>query len=310
MTPLKIVSLLPSATEIIHLLGLTAYQVGRSHECDYPAGIEALPACTEPKFNPEGSSAEIHDRVTDLLQSALSVYQVNTDLLQQLQPTHVLTQDQCEVCAVSLPDVEAAVQAVTGSTPQILSLQPTVLADVLDDIRWVAKELLGDTGEAQAKSAIAPLKARLDTCKSLTNDILHKPSVVCIEWTDPLMAGGNWMPELVALAGGIPKLGEVGHQSAWITWNDLIKADPEVIILMPCGYSMEKTIQESAVLSKQLHWRLLRAVKTGRVYVVDGNQYFNRPGPRLVDSVEILAEILHPKLVTPQYKDKAWKLLG
>ncbi|MGF1522236.1 MAG: cobalamin-binding protein [Leptolyngbyaceae cyanobacterium] len=310
MTPLKIVSLLPSATEIVHLLGLTEYQVGRSHECDYPTGIEVLPACTEPKFNPEGSSAEIHDRVTDLLQSALSVYQVKIDLLRKLKPTHVLTQDQCEVCAVSLPEVKAAVQSVTGSEPHILSLQPTVLTSALDDIRYVAKELLGDAGEAHAESAIAPLKSRLDTCKSLTNDILHKPSVVCIEWIDPLMAGGNWMPELVAIAGGIPKLGEIGQQSAWITWNDLLKADPEVIILMPCGYSMEKTIQESAVLSKQMHWRLLRAVKTGRVYVVDGNHYFNRPGPRLVDSVEILTEILHPKLVTPQYKDRAWQLLA
>ena len=310
MTPLRIVSLLPSATEIIHLLGLTEYQVGRSHECDYPNGIEGLPTCTEPKFNPEGSSAEIHNRVTDLLQSALSVYQVKTDLLQNLKPTHVLTQDQCEVCAVSLPEVEAAVQAVTGGAPHIVSLQPTVLAETLDDIRRVAQELLGDAGETHAESAIAPLKARLATCKSLTNDILHKPSVVCIEWIDPLMAGGNWMPELVSLAGGLPKLGATGQRSAWITWNDLVKADPEVIILMPCGYSMEKTIQESAVLSNALHWQLLRAVKTGRVYVVDGNQYFNRPGPRLVDSVEILVEILHPKLVTPQYKDRAWRLLA
>ncbi|MEO0987383.1 MAG: cobalamin-binding protein [Cyanobacteria bacterium J06639_14] len=309
MTPLKIVSLLPSATEIIHLLGLTEYQVGRSHECDYPPGIEDLPACTEPKFNPEGTSAEIHHRVTDLLQSALSVYQVNTDLLQTLKPTHILTQDQCEVCAVSLPEVEAAVQVITGEAPQILSLKPTVLTDVWHDIQRVAQGLLGDAGAAQAHSAIADLQARIGICRSLTQDILHRPSVVCIEWLDPLMAAGNWMPELVSLAGGVPKLGVTGKQSAWITWNELVKADPEVIILMPCGYSQAKTLEEHAILMQNSHWPLLRAVKTGQVYVVDGNQYFNRPGPRLVDSVEILVEILHPKLVTPQYKDRAWQQL-
>lgn len=309
MTPLKIVSLLPSATEIIHLLELTANQVGRSHECDYPAGIEELPACTEPKFNPEGTSAEVHDRVTDLLQSALSVYQVKTDVLQTLKPTHILTQDQCEVCAVSLSDVEASVESITGVSPHIISLQPTVLAEVLDDIRRVAKELLGDAGQALSEKAIAALKTRLETARSLTQDLLYKPSVVCIEWLDPLMAAGNWIPELIAWAGGIPKLGTTGQHSPWITWNELIKADPEIIILMPCGYDMAKTMQESKALMQNSHWPLLRAVKTGQVYIVDGNQYFNRPGPRLVDSVEILVEILHPSVVAPQYKDRAWKVL-
>ena len=310
MTPLRIVSLLPSATEIIHLLGLTEHQVGRSHECDYPAGVEALPACTAPKFNPEGSSADIHARVTDILQAALSVYQVKTDLLQQLKPTHILTQDQCEVCAVSLPDVKAAVESLTGVAPQIISLQPTILTEVLDDIHRVAKGLLGDTGQAPAEEAIAALKARLATTRKLTQDLLYKPSVVCLEWLDPLMAAGNWIPELVALAGGLPKLGVTGQHSPWITWNELAKVDPDVIILMPCGYDIAKTVQESTALVNTPNWSLLRAVKTGRVYVVDGNQYFNRPGPRLVNSVEILIEILHPTVVAPQFKDLAWRALN
>lgn len=309
MASLQIVSLLPSATDIIHLLGLTEYQVGRSHECDYPPGIEALPICTEPKFNPEGTSADIHDRVTTLLQSALSVYQVKTDVLQTLQPTHILTQAQCEVCAVSLPEVEAAVQSLPGLSPQVLSLQPTVLDDLWTDIHRVAQSLLGETGPERAAAAIAALKARLDTCHRLTTDIPHHPTVVCIEWPDPLMVGGNWLPEMVKLAGGLPLLGHRGQQSAWITWNDLIKADPEVIILMPCGYTMAQTLQESTVLLNNPNWPLLRAVKTGRVYVADGNQYFNRPGPRLVDSVEILTEILHPEARALQYAHRAWQPL-
>ncbi|MDB9527085.1 cobalamin-binding protein [Oscillatoria sp. CS-180] len=305
MLPLKIVSLLPSATEIIHLLDLTEYQVGRSHECDYPDGIGVLPACTAPKFNPEGTSAEIHDRVTTLLQSALSVYQVKTDILQTLKPTHILTQAQCEVCAVSLADVEVAVESITGISPQILSLQPNSLEQVWGDIRRIAQELLGSVEPAEA--AIAPLKNRVETCRTLTQDALHKPSVVCIEWPEPLMAAGNWVPELVRLAGGMPMLSKEGQHSPWITWNDLVKADPEVIILMPCGYDIEQTIQESRPLLDHSFWPLLRAVKTGRVYAVDGNQYFNRPGPRLADSVEILAEMLHPDIVPSRYQNQAWQ---
>lgn len=309
MSSPRIVSLLPSATEIIHLLGLTKYQVGRSHECDYPSGVETLPVCTEPKFDPKGTSVDIHDRVVDLLQSALSVYQIKTDVLKELQPTHILTQAQCEVCAVSLSDVEAAVQSLTAVSPQILSLQPTVLAEVWKDIRRVAYALMGETGQAQAEQAIADLEMRLKACQTLTYDLSHKPTVVCIEWPDPLMAAGNWVPELVALAGGIPRLGNAGQNSQWITWNDLMTADPEVIVLMPCGFDIEQTLHESVVLVENPNWPVLRAVKTGRVYVADGNQYFNRPGPRLVDSIEILAEIFRPDIMPVRYKGRGWQPL-
>ena len=309
MLPLKIVSLLPSATEIIHLLGLTDYQVGRSHECDYPAEVMALPLCTAPKFNPEGSSREIHDRVTDLLQSALSVYEVKTDVLRSLQPTHIVTQSQCEVCAVSLTDVEAAVASLTGVAAHIVSLQPTRLEDVWEDIRRVATSVLGEAGDPRAQAAIADLQNRVQRCRQQTQAANHKPTVVCIEWPDPLMSAGNWVPELVSLAGGIPMLAKVGQHSPWITWNDLVKADPEVIILMPCGYDITTSVRESAGLRNDFHWPLLRAVKTGRVYVTDGNQFFNRPGPRLVDSVEVLAEILHPHRMPPRHKGQGWQPL-
>jgi len=309
MLPLKIVSLLPSATEIIHRLGLTEYQVGRSHECDFPVEITALPVCTAPKFNPEGTSGEIHDRVTDLLQSALSVYQIRTDVLEVLQPTHILTQAQCEVCAVSLAEVEAAVANLTGTQPQILSLQPNLLADVWSDMRRVAIALLGEAGEARAEAAIAALQDRVTHCRNQLETASHRPTVVCIEWPDPLMSAGNWVPELVALAGGLPLLAQAGQHSPWLSWNDLVKADPEVIILMPCGYDLATTVKESQVLWQHPHWAFLRAVKTGQVYVTDGNQYFNRPGPRLVDSVEILAEILHPELISPQHQGQGWRSL-
>jgi iron complex transport system substrate-binding protein len=309
MSSPRIVSLLPSATEIVHCLGLTEYQVGRSHECDFPAAVTALPTCTAPKFNPQGTSGEIHDRVTELLQSALSVYQIKTDVLEALQPTHIVTQAQCEVCAVSLPDVEAAVASLTGLSPQILSLQPNSLKEVWSDIRRVAIALLGDAGMDRAEVAIASLQARVDHCQQLVATASHRPTVVCIEWPDPLMSAGNWVPELVSLAGGRPLLAQVGQHSPWITWNDLVRADPEVIILMPCGYDMATTVRESQTVWQHAYWPLLRAVKTGRVYVTDGNQYFNRPGPRLVDSLEILTEILHPGRVPQRYEGGGWRSL-
>lgn len=309
MQPPRIVSLLPSATEILHSLGLTDYQVGRSHECDFPPAVADLPVCTAPKFNPEGTSREIHDRVTELLRSALSVYEVNTDVLRSLQPTHILTQAQCEVCAVSLADVEAAVGSLTGMQPQILSLQPTRLEEVWNDMRQVATAVLGDAGEERAAAAIAPLQARIHACQQEVQSTNHQPTVVCIEWPEPLMSAGNWVPELVKLAGGVPMLAQAGEHSPWMTWKDLVNVDPEIIILMPCGYDMATSVRESAVLQDNPHWPLLRAVKTGRVYVTDGNQYFNRPGPRLTDSVEILAEIMHPERFTPTFEGAGWRSL-
>lgn len=305
----RIISLLPSATEIIHVLGLTDYQVGRSHECDFPPTVQSLPICTAPKFDPRGTSREIHDRVTELLQSALSVYQIKTDVLEALQPTHILTQAQCEVCAVSLSEVETAVATVTNSYPQVLSLQPNLLQDVWRDIHQVAIALLGDAGKRRADEAIAALQDRVERCRQQAAQAAYCPTVVCIEWPDPLMTAGNWVPELVSLAGGMPLLARAGQHSPWISWNELVKADPEVIILMPCGYDMATAVRESQGLLKHPYWSLLRAVKTGRVYVTDGNQYFNRPGPRLVDSLEILVEILQPGLPSPHYHGTGWRSL-
>ncbi|MFM7425372.1 MAG: cobalamin-binding protein [Elainella sp.] len=303
--PLRIVSLIPSATEIVDCLGLAEFLVGRSHECDYPASVQALPICTEPKFNPDGSSRAIHARVTDLLQSALSVYRVKTEVLEQLQPTHILTQAQCEVCAVSLADVEQAVGTLTGCRPQILSLQPNRLAEVWADLERVAAAF-----QIDAAPVLDQLHQRVTACKAARP---AGPTVVCIEWAEPLMAAGNWIPELVELAGGRCLLGQVGEHSPWLKWEDLLAADPDLLVLMPCGYDLDRTRQDAALLAQQDAWSQLKAVQHGRVYITDGNQYFNRPGPRLVDSLEILAEILwdaHPEqgnLGLTHYRGQGWE---
>jgi iron complex transport system substrate-binding protein len=277
---LRIISLIPSATEIVAALGLVDALVGRSHECDYPPAVQSLPVCTEPKFNPAGTSSEIHDRVTNLLQSALSVYRVKTEVLEQLQPTHILTQAQCEVCAVSLGDVEQAVDALTHSNPQIISLQPNTLAEVWADVARVAQAFGLD-----AARPLADLNQRVEACQQLTQNLsdAERPTVACIEWIEPLMAAGNWIPELVTLAGGKSLFGEVGQHSPWLKWEALSAANPDVIVIMPCGFDLQRTEQEAQQLWQHPEWGSLKAVQANQVYVTDGNQYFNRPGPRLRD---------------------------
>lgn len=301
---LRIVSLIPSATEIVHGLGLAHALVGRSHECDYPPQVKALPVCTEPKFDPSGSSGEIHDRVTDLLQSALSVYRVKTEILEALQPTHILTQAQCEVCAVSLADVEQAAARLVSSQPQIISLQPNRLTDLWSDFDRVATAL-----GTSAADLTAALQQRINRCTEVTRSLnpAERPTVACIEWIEPLMAAGNWIPELVHLAGGQSLFGAVGQHSPWLQWQDLIAANPDAIVIMPCGFDLERTGQEAKTLLRHPNWAELRAVQTDRVYITDGNQYFNRPGPRLVDSLEILAEILHPGLFQFDRLERGWR---
>lgn len=303
---LRIVSLIPSATEIVALLGLTDALVGRSHECDYPPEIQDRPACTQARLNSSKPSAEIHQDVTYLLQNALSIYEIKLDLLEKLQPTHILTQDQCDVCAVSLSEVEKAVAQLIHAQPQIISLKPNLLEDVWADIQNVA-EAMG----VGIPTSLSDLQSRVKICEQKTqpNFDTKRPTVACIEWTDPLMAGGNWIPELVKLAGGQPLVGVPGQPAPQLQWESLVTANPDVIIFMPCGFDLNRTRQEATILAQRPEWQNLQAVKTGKVYITDGNSYFNRPGPRLADSVEILAEILHPETVQYGYKGKAWELL-
>ena len=300
---LRIVSLLPSATEIIDGLGLTDFLVGRSHECDYPPTIKNLPVCTEARLNSDKKSGEIDADVRTLVREALSIYKLKLEVLQQLQPTHIITQDQCDVCAVNLSEVEKAIAQLTTSQPQIISLQPDRLQEVWDDIQRTAR-VLG----VEAKPTLDRLKSRLDTIsKRVRVANVQKPTVVSLEWTEPLMLGANWIPELIEIAGGEPLLSMKGENSPYLFWESLIDVDPEIIVIMPCGFDLERTAKESKTLTKYSDWKALKAVKNKQVFITDGNAYFNRPGPRLVDSAEILAEIFHPELFDFGYRGKSWK---
>lgn len=301
---LKIISLLPSATEIVAALGLTEALVGRSHECDYPPEVQALPVCTAAKLNTSRSSLDIDKDVQALLQSALSIYEIQTEVIEQLQPTHIVTQDQCDVCAVSFGDVTKAVNSLVSSHPEVISLQPNFLHEVWADINRVADAL-----QVPCEPLLGQINSRIEAIASVTANLGENqhPKVFAMEWTDPLMGGGNWIPELVAIAGGIPVGGVSGEHSPYITWEDLSLANPDIIIIMPCGFDLARTRVESEVLKKYPQWQNLEAVKQNKVFITDGNAYFNRPGPRLVDSLEILAEIIHPEGFNFGYKDKAWQ---
>ncbi|MCZ6801915.1 MAG: cobalamin-binding protein [Nitrospirae bacterium] len=300
----RVISLIPSATEMVSALGCESWLVGRSHECDFPPSVQSLPVCTEPKFDPTGSSRDIDDRVKGLLQNALSVYEVKKDVLQQLGPDLIVTQAQCEVCAVSLSDVERTVAEWVESKPSIVSLSPNRLADVWDDLLLVAKALevpeVGERLKAQLQSRVSAIHER-------TSQVQEHPTVGCVEWLDPLMASANWMPELVAYAGGRNVFGEAGAHAPWITWEGLREQDPDVVVLLPCGFNIARTRSELSVLTSKEGWSELTAVRHNRVYVLDGNQYFNRSGPRLVESVEILAEIFHPTVCDFGHQGKGWE---
>jgi iron complex transport system substrate-binding protein len=280
----RIVSLLPSATEIVCALGFQDALVGRSHECDFPQGVERLPVCTAPKVGGAETRA-IHASVSAILQNDISVYRVDSELLRRLQPTHIVTQIQCEVCAVSLRDVEAAIADWAGIAPKLIPLNPQSLDDVFDDIRRTAAAL-GTDGQPLVNA----MRSKMQAIAAFQH--AQKPRVVIIEWIEPLMVAGNWMPALVAMAGGTDVLGDDGHPSAWITWDDLVGADPDIIIVAPCGFRIEDSQRDLHLLSANPKWSSLRAVRDENVFIVDGNQFFNRPGPRLVESLEILAGIV------------------
>jgi iron complex transport system substrate-binding protein len=300
----RVVSLIASATEIVCALGLQDCLVGRSHECDYPPGIERLPVCTEPKFDVRGTSRQIDDRVKAILQEATSVYRVHADVLKELRPDVILTQTQCEVCAVSAKDVESALCSWLESRPQVVSLQPGALADVLHDIERVAQAL--DVAE-RGRQLVSELRNRMASVADRARLLTHKPTALCLEWIDPLMAAGNWMPELVEMAGGVNLFGEAGKHAPWMTWDDLKRRDPDVIVALPCGFDLERTRKEMATLQKHPDWQRLKAVRDQRVFITDGNQYFNRPGPRVVESLEILTEILHPALIRFGHEGSGWE---
>lgn len=300
---MRIVSLIASSTEIVHALGFGDQMVGRSHECDFPTQVKELPVCTGPKFKTDGTSYEIDQRVKEIVQESLSVYRVDAEKLNELKPTHIITQAQCEVCAVSLKDVEEAACQIITSNPLIISLQPDSLADIFEDVRRIAKGLgVIPVGEMM----VAQLKSRMEAVAQKARALKSKPRVALVEWIEPMMAGGNWMPELIEMAGGINLFGEAGKHSPWMNWEDLVAAEPDIIIVSPCGFDIERTMQEMYLISDRKEYAGLKAVKNGKVFVADGNQYFNRPGPRVLESLEMLAEMLHPEEFKFAHEGVGW----
>ncbi|HUT51025.1 MAG TPA: cobalamin-binding protein [Alphaproteobacteria bacterium] len=306
MSAPRIASLLPSGTEIVCALGFREALVGRSHECDFPGGLAALPVLTQSAFAGAGTSAAIDRDIRRLVEDGLSIYRVDADRLRALAPDLIVTQDQCKVCAVSLDAVTEAVAEWTGAAPDVVSLVPAGLDTVWTDFARVAAAL---DAEPAGAALIAGLQARIEGIAGRAATLDPKPRVACIEWIEPLMAAGNWIPELVALAGGEDIFGVAGAHAPWIDAAALAQADPDVIVVMPCGFGIERAAAEMAALEAQAFWPSLKAVRAGRVFLVDANHYFSRPGPRLVDSLEILAEIFHPGVFGFGHGGSGWRAL-
>ncbi len=299
----RIISLLPAATEIICALGLEENLVGRSHECDFPESVQSLPICSDAKFVSGTSSAEIDAQVKEVLTDALSIYKIDKELIQSLKPDVVITQDQCAVCAVSEKDVEDALSDLLTKDTQLISLSPNTLDDILREIKETARAL---GVEERGNQLVEDLRERIDLVKHKLKFFPDKPKVAMIEWLSPLMIAGNWIPELVEIAGGTPILAENGKHSSFEDWQDIYDENPDVIVVANCGFTINRSLQEIDLLLNQPGWRDLKAVKDNRVYVADGNAYFNRSGPRIVDTIEILAEIITPKYLSFGYEGAGW----
>ena len=303
MNQTRIISLLPAATEIICALGLENCLVGRSHECDYPASIQKLPICSDAKFIAGSDSAQIDAQVKEILSDAVSIYKIDQELIKSLKPTHIITQAQCEVCAVSEKDVEEALSNLISQETSFISLQPNTLWDILKEIKEVAKTL---GVEEKGNELVEDLEERIDLVKHKLKFFPDKPKVVIIEWLSPIMVAGNWIPELVEIAGGQSLLAENGKHSPLVDWQQIYDANPDVLIIAPCGFSIARTLQEIDLILNLPGLRDLTAVKNNRVYIADGNAYFNRSGPRIVDTIEMLAEMITPKYFNYGYECEGW----
>jgi iron complex transport system substrate-binding protein len=289
----RIVSLIPSATEILFALGLDAEICGVSHECDFPPEARSKRKVVYPRIPPGLPAGEVDRRVRDFVARGESLYSVDAKALVELDPDLIITQDLCHVCAAT-PDDLASTLAAMPRAPRVLTLDPQSLADVYNDIRTIG-EVTGRS--AQAAQVVASLEARIAAVERAVAK-RARPRVLCLEWLDPPFPGGHWVPEMVERAGGKDVLGRAGVPSVAVNWNEVLVTKPDVIVLMPCGYNAEQSAADYAAAPLPPGWQELSVVKNGRVYFVDGSSYFSRSGPRLVDGVEILARILHPECAT------------
>ena len=313
----RIVSLLPSATEIVCALDARGDLAGVSHECDWPLDVVGLPVLTRAKMQLSPSSLAIDRSVRDVVRQALAVYDIDMALLETIAPDAVVTQDLCDVCAVSLTDVQSAVARLAKRDVTIVSLRPERLHDIFADIERTGAAI---GREAEAARVVASLLARVEAVRARAVRTATRPTVLTIEWLEPAMVGGMWMPELITIAGGSPLVTTPGERAPTVSHADLARLDPDVVLVKPCGFALERTVAEIDALPRVLPWTEWRCVREGRVFLADGNAYFNRPGPRIVDSLEILAACVHPEIfadhraryadavrrVTPDLKTHPW----
>lgn len=289
---MRVASLLPSATEIVCAVGARDDLVGVSHECDYPADVAGLPILTRVREELPARSGDIDRAVREILVDALTVYSLELEHLEAVNPEVIVTQDLCDVCAVSVDDVKAGLNELSKGEVRLVSCSPTRVMDVWNDVRRVG-EALGRV--KQGEEAAAGLEARLAALGERTRKLSSTPSVLTVEWIDPVMVGGTWMPELVKAAGGRALVTEPGQHAPTLSLEELGELEPDVVLIKPCGFDLERSTEELETLTRTLPWQKWRAVEMGRVFLADGNAYFNRPGPRLVESAETLAACLHPR---------------
>jgi iron complex transport system substrate-binding protein len=303
---MRVCSLLPSATEIAFALGLGDSVVAVTHECDYPPEAKSKPVVVKSLVDAAtASSAEIDRSIGARLRGGKGIYAIDLPRFLEASPDLILTQQLCDVCAVDYDEVVAAARAL-AHRPKIVSLTPTLLADVLRDIERVGEAA---RREREAAALVGRLKGRIETVRERTSRCDDRPRVACLEWLDPLYAAGHWVPEMVELSGGTDGLGKKGEPSARISWDSAVQSAPDVIVLLPCGFDIERTLKEIDNLKRLPGWGDLPAVREGRVFAVNGSAYFNRPGPRLVDGLELLARIIHPELFPWQTSPEAARRL-
>jgi iron complex transport system substrate-binding protein len=292
---MRIVSLLPSATEIVCALGLGERLVGVTHECDYPAFVRRLPKVTRTLIPTDATSGEIDRLVREQLLAQQALYTLDLPMLQSLRPDLIVTQALCDVCAVAEAEVKAAACSLPGD-PRVVNLEPQTLSQVFEAMERVAQAA---SVEQTGQQFVAALQQRVQNVAERAATLTYRPRVALLEWLDPPFSCGHWNPELVRLAGGVEGLGREGQRSRTLRWPEVTAWQPEVVLIACCGFDIERTLQDVPLLDDVPGWRQLPAVTAGKVYITDGSQYFSRPGPRLVDSLELLAHIIHPALDSP-----------
>jgi iron complex transport system substrate-binding protein len=298
---MRICSLLPGATEIACALGLADEIVGVSHECDFPPAARTKTVMVRSRIDPTSiGSSEIDRQVGDLLRSNASLYALDEKLFKDSEPDIILTQGLCDVCALDYNEVVQAARSLRQD-PTIVSLDPHCLADILNDVLRIGE---ATDRSRQAESLVQQLKHRIEAVRDRTARAASQPRVACLEWFDPLYIAGHWVPEMIQIAGGNDILATAGNPSFKIEWDAVIASLPEILILMPCGFDLDRAVRESSLLKNRADWEMLPAVRDGRVFAVSGADYFSRPGPRLVDGLKILSQVIHPELFpTPLSSD-------